>query len=102
MTLTVATSNDTQCVDVVGAVTARETSATAKSSWTFTTTAGIGDGVQAVTVAASPNFNKNNNNCTGQTNSMQASYTLDNTGPVLTGSLSPAANANGWNSAIPR
>ncbi len=92
------TSSDTKCVDVTGAATLpRQTSSTAKRNWTFTTTAPAGNGVQAFTVAASPNFN--NNNCSGQTNSTQASYTLDNTGPVVTAALTPAANDAGWNNS---
>src|SRR5437899_2984916 len=67
LTLTVSTSSDTKCVDVTGAFTGHQTSATAKSTWTFTQlTAGAGDGLQTVTTAASPNFNNNNNQCTGQ------------------------------------
>ena len=98
LTLSVTTSTDTKCVDVTGAATLpRQTSSTAKSSWSFTTTAPAGDGAQAFTVAASPNFNTNG--CTGQTNSTQANYTLDNTGPVVAASLSPAANAAGWNNS---
>src|SRR5690349_18108115 len=98
LTLTVVTSSDTKCVDVTGAATLpRQTSSTAKSSWTFTTTAPAGNGAQAFTVAASPNFNSNG--CTGQTNSTQASYTLDNAGPVVTAALTPAANAAGWNNS---
>lgn len=98
LTLTVVTSNDTRCVDVTGAATLpRQTSSTSKTSWTFNTTAPAGNGAQAFTVAASPNFNSNG--CTGQTNSTQASYTLDNTGPVVTGALTPAANAAGWNNS---
>src|SRR4051812_44831149 len=98
LTLTVVTSSDTKCVEVTGATTLpRQTSSTAKSNWTFTTTAPAGNGVQAVTVATSPNFNQNN--CTGQTNSTQASYTLDNTGPVIAAGLSPAPNAAGWNNS---
>jgi len=98
LTLTVVTSNDTKCVDVTGAAALpRQTSSTAKTNWTFTTTAPAGDGAQAFTIAASPNFNANN--CTGQTNSTQASYTLDNTGPVVTAALTPAANAAGWNNS---
>src|SRR4051812_28390954 len=96
LTLTVVTSSDTKCVNVTGAATLpRQTSSTAKSNWTFTTTAPPGEGAKAFTVAASPNFNANN--CTGQTNSTQASYTLDNTGPVVSAALTPAANAAGWN-----
>jgi len=95
LTLNVTTSSDTKCVQLSGAFTAGQTSSTAKSSWAFSLTAGSGDGVRAVTVAASPNFN--GNGCTGQTGTTQASFTLDNTGPVVTSSLTPAANAAGWN-----
>jgi hypothetical protein len=98
LTLSVVTSSDTKCVEVTGATTLpRQTSTTAKSSWTFILTAPAGDGAQAFTVAASPNFNANN--CTGQSNSTQVSYTLDNSGPVVSAALSPAANAAGWNKA---
>src|SRR3954447_8140580 len=96
LTLTVVTSSDTKCVEVTGAATLpRQTSSTAKSNWTFTTTAPAGNGAQAFTVAASSNFNANN--CNGQSTSTQASYTLDNTGPALTAAKSPAPNAAGWN-----
>ncbi len=98
LTLAVTTSSDTKCVEVTGAHSARQTSSTAKSSWTFSFTAGAGDGVQNVTAAASPGFNASS--CTGQSKQPQtASYILDNTGPVVTGSLSPAANAAGWNNS---
>ncbi|WP_350275674.1 PxKF domain-containing protein [Kribbella sp. HUAS MG21] len=96
LTLTVGTSDDTRCVAVTGAATVpRQTSNTAKTTWTFTTTAPAGDGVKAFTVAASPNFNANG--CTGQSQSTQASYTLDNTGPAVAAALSPVPNAAGWN-----
>src|SRR4051812_45259764 len=98
LTLTVTTSSDTKCVELTGAHIVRQTSSNAKSSWTFTFTAGGGEGVQTVTAAASPNFNANN--CTGQSQSPQnASYVLDNTGPIVTAAVSPAANAGGWNHA---
>jgi hypothetical protein len=96
LTLTVTTSSDTECVDVAGAFTGHQQSSTAKTSWTFASVAAAGNGVQSVTASASPSFNPQNT-CTGSTRSGQASYTLDNTGPVVTGSLSPIANANGWN-----
>jgi hypothetical protein len=96
LTLTVTTSNDTQCVDVAGAFSGHQTSATARTTWTFTTTAGAGDGAQAVTASASPNVNSHDK-CTGTTGSAQASYTRDNTGPVVTGALAPAPNTAGWN-----
>jgi hypothetical protein len=96
LTLTVNTSSDTKCVDVTGAHTGHQTSSTAKSTWTFSFTAGAGNGVQTVTAAASPNFNASN--CTGQSQSPQnASYVLDNTGPVVTGVVAPVPNAAGWN-----
>jgi hypothetical protein len=99
LTLTVTTSSDTQCVDVAGALSGHQQSSTATSSWTFHFTAGGGNGVQAVTVAVSSNFNEQQSKCTGNTASTQVSYTLDNTGPVMTGALSPAPNAAGWNKA---
>lgn len=98
LTLTVTTSGDTQCVDVTGALTRHAESSTAKSSWTFTTTAGSGDGAQAVNVTASPGFNRNGQ-CTGNSGSGQASFTLDNTGPTVTAALAPAPNSAGWNSS---
>ncbi|TQM64565.1 hypothetical protein FBY41_0934 [Humibacillus xanthopallidus] len=98
LTLTVTTSSDTQCVDVAGAFTAHQESPTAKSSWTFTTTAGSGDGIRAITAAASPNFNSQGK-CSGNSSSRDASYTLDNTGPLVSATLAPAPNAAGWNKA---
>lgn len=96
LTLTVNTSSDTQCVDVSGGLTGHQQSGTAKSTWTFSFTAGDGDGVQGVTATASPSFNAQNK-CNGNSGSAQASYTLDNTGPVVTASISPAPNGAGWN-----
>ena len=98
LTLTVTTSADTRCVQVTGAHSARQTSTTPKSSWSFPFTAGTGDGIRTVTAAASPNFNANN--CTGQSQSpATAGYVLDNTGPTVTAALSPAPNAAGWTNA---
>ena len=96
LTLTVTTSTDTKCVDVAGAFTGHQTSATARSSWTFATLAGSGDGARAVTVSASPSFNPQGA-CTGNTGSLGTSYVADNTGPVVSATLSPAANGDGWN-----
>jgi hypothetical protein len=96
VTLTVTTTDPTKCVDVSGAFTDHQQATNAKTSWSFTTTAPAGNGVQAVTAAASVSFN-NNNICNGQSVSAQASYTLDNTGPVVTAVLTPPANAAGWN-----
>jgi hypothetical protein len=95
LTLTVTTSSDTKCVELTGAFTTRQTSSTAKPSWTFPLVAGTGDGVKTVTASASPNFNANN--CTGQSqNPAGATFVLDNTGPTVTAALSPTPNAAGW------
>ncbi|HEX8870028.1 MAG TPA: hypothetical protein VF821_30475, partial [Lentzea sp.] len=67
------------------------------TSWTFAVTTPNGaDGVQSPTVTIGENTNPNGN-CTTKTASTTASYVLDNTGPAVTASLSPAANAAGWN-----
>lgn len=97
LTLTVTTSSDTKCVEVSGAHVARQTSDTAKTNWSFSFTAGAGNGVQSVSIVARPSYNTNN--CTGSPGQDAASYVLDNTGPVVTGSLSPAANGAGWNNS---
>ncbi|HMJ32750.1 MAG TPA: PxKF domain-containing protein [Baekduia sp.] len=98
LTLTVKTSSDTKCVDIDGAHTAHQTSGTAKDTWTFSFTAGAGDGIKSVTASASPNFNANG--CTGQSKDpVTTSYVLDNTGPQVAATLTPAPNAAGWNNA---
>ena len=94
--LTVNTSSDTKCVDVAGAFTGHQQSSSAKSTWSFTFTAPVGNGIQAVTATASPGFNPQDK-CTGNSGSAQASYTLDNAGPTVTATPTPAANAAGWN-----
>ncbi len=96
ITLDVVTSSDTQCVDIAGALTGHQQSAVARSTWSFTFTAPAGEGANSVIVSASPSFNTQQK-CTGNTRTGQATFTLDNTGPVVTGSKSPAPNAAGWN-----
>lgn len=98
LTLTVDAPDDTVCVDVSGAVSGHQTSSTAKPTWTFSFTAGQGDGAQAVTVASTDSANKNGV-CTGQSVNAQASFVLDNTAPVVSAALTPAANGAGWNNA---
>ncbi|WP_246319502.1 OmpL47-type beta-barrel domain-containing protein [Nocardioides kongjuensis] len=97
LTLTVTTSSDTKCVTVSGALSGMQVSDTARSSWTFAFAAGSGDGSRAVTAAASPGFNTPRTNCTGASNSTQASYVVDNTGPTATPALTPVPNGAGWN-----
>src|SRR2546421_5988509 len=58
LTLTVTTSSDTKCVDVAGAFTDHQQSSPGKSSWSFHSPPGGGDGVPAGTPTASPNFKR--------------------------------------------
>jgi hypothetical protein len=95
LTLTASTTSDAQCVQVSGTHTARQTNASGQTSWTFPFNAVAGDGAHGVTVVASEKFNANN--CTGQSTSTTASYTVDNTGPVVTAAVAPAPNGAGWN-----
>jgi hypothetical protein len=99
LTLTVNTSDDVECVELTGAHTGRQTSPPGKTAWSFTFTAGAGEGVNTVTVTASKNFNESQNRCQGQQGTRQASYVLDNTGPQVSGAVSPVANGAGWHNA---
>lgn len=94
--LTVATPTGVKCVKITGAHQGFQTNNPGnKTSWTFDYTAGTGDGVKEVTAAAFTNTT-----CATATGSTQnASYVLDNTGPVPTGTRTPAANTAGWNNA---
>jgi large repetitive protein len=64
-------------------------------------TAGAGDGLKSVTVTAFKN--DNNKNCIANANesfgTQTASYTLDNSGPVVTALVSPPANSAGWHNS---
>ncbi|MCP2241834.1 hypothetical protein LX86_000555 [Lentzea aerocolonigenes] len=94
ISLVVHTANTAKCVDVFGLP--RQTSQTGATTWTFSLTTPNGaDGVQSKAVTIGENSNANN--CTQRTATTTASYVLDNTGPAATASLSPAANAAGWN-----
>lgn len=103
LTLSVATSSDTQCVELTGAHLATQSGA-ASTTWTFPLTANAGNGVQTVTATAYKGFQTSKQgvvSCKGDRGEVfgvqSASYTLDNTGPVITGTLDPAANNAGWN-----
>ncbi|WP_156028148.1 OmpL47-type beta-barrel domain-containing protein [Candidatus Solirubrobacter pratensis] len=97
VTLTVTTSPDTKCVSISGVQTDVQTSASPKSTWTFPAlTAPAGNGLQTVNIVIGEDFNKSNV-CTKQTNTGTAVYELDNMGPTVTGAVSPAPNAAGWN-----
>jgi hypothetical protein len=99
LTLTVTTDDEARCVAITGAHSAHQTSSGEKRTWTFAFTAGAGNGVQTVTATAYKKFN--NTGCTADAGGgvKQTSYVLDNTGPTVTGSRSPAASAAGWNNA---
>lgn len=91
LTLTVNTSNDIDCVKVVNAFGTRTK---APAPFTFTYTAGTGNGVQTSTITAY----KGSSTCsTGTIVTDSASFTLDNTAPVINATRVPLANANGWN-----
>lgn len=97
VTVTVTTSDDTKCVSLARSWTTalRETSGTAKSAWTFAFSTPTAAGIYTATASAGGNFNANN--CTQNVNSAAASYIVDTTGPTVTATRTPAANAAGWN-----
>jgi hypothetical protein len=90
LVLTVNTSNDVDCVRITGDHSAQTNGS--GTVWTFNFTAGAGNGTKTVTATAFKNAG-----CTGNTASATASYVLDNTNPTISGTRTPAANANGWN-----
>ncbi len=77
VTFKVTASADTKCVKVDGAFTAAQFSDTAKSVWTFTTTAAAGDGDRAITVYPFPNYTTEKSgalkDCQGTSKSQQSS-----------------------------
>ena len=99
VTITVTTSPDTECVEIKGAHTAVQTAPKGQDRWTFTFTAGAGNGVQTMTVDARGTNNKGD--CNSKPDTRPASYVLDNTGPDVKGTVSPAPNAAGWSNADP-
>lgn len=111
LTLDVITDATTTCVEVLDSggstVLGKQTSGSGNTTWKFTTTtnpsmavltAGAGNGLVTVQTNAWKNVN-NAGKCTNENGTQSASYTLDNTGPTLTGAVSPVPNAAGWNRA---
>jgi hypothetical protein len=97
LTLTVTTDADTRCVEVSGAFADRQNGPAGKTTWSFTTTAVGGDGSSTVTVLARPGFN-GQGSCTGTArDTATASYTSDNTAPVVNGTVAPVPGNLGWN-----
>jgi hypothetical protein len=100
LTLGVTTDTDTRCVILSGAHTDKQTSDSSKTQWTFPLTAASTGGVKTVTALAYKGVNPKGD-CTGdagEPGNNAASYTVetDNTAPVVTAALSPAANAASW------
>ncbi len=100
LTLTVVTDAATNCVALSGAHSASSTIPSAASStfktWTFSLTAATGaDGSRSTTVTAFDGAD-----CvSGAQASVNRTYSIDNTAPVVTGTRSPAANGFAWNNS---
>lgn len=96
LSLHVVVDSTTKCVKVTSTdgYNAFQSGAAGQTSYTFPVTGGTGDGAVGFTVAA--HSNSNTNGCTGNSSTLAASYTRDNTGPVVTGTASPTPQA-GWN-----
>ncbi|MDP9388719.1 MAG: PxKF domain-containing protein [Actinomycetota bacterium] len=99
--LSVTTDDVTKCVELTGAHEDQK-SGTASTTWSFPLTANSGSGVQTVTATAYKNVNPKGK-CVAEAGeklgTFSVSYTLDNTGPLVTAALVPAANSAGWNSS---
>ena len=100
LTLSVTTDNDTECVRLVGSHTAEQKAAKGKTLWTFSLTAPSTGGVKTVTAVAFKGVNPNGvcNGDAGETPNGTVSYMVetDNTAPVVSPTVTPAANAAGW------
>ncbi|MDH2444366.1 PxKF domain-containing protein [Amnibacterium sp. CER49] len=112
LNLTVTTSGDAGCVSVstsstgnatlLGIQTGTPGSAGTPKTWTFpgvTKSPAGADGVQSVYVAISSAANNKVTACTTGGATSTPAYTVDNTGPVVGYTLSPAANTAGWTKA---
>jgi hypothetical protein len=100
MTLSIATSFDTKCVEVnagPGPVQ-RLSNPAGQTGWSFPITGRSGDGPQSVVATAFTGI-MGNGNCNGSTTSASTQYIRDNTGPALTASVAPAPNGANWNNS---
>ncbi|HEX9986879.1 MAG TPA: PxKF domain-containing protein [Chloroflexia bacterium] len=100
MTLIVATSPDTKCVEVnagSGPVQ-RMSNPAGQTGWSFPITGRNGDGPQVVVATAFTGI-MGNGNCNGSSTSASTQYIRDNTGPTVTAALAPAPNGAGWNNS---
>ena len=96
LTLTVTTSTGVRCVMLTGDISQTKlTGPATQTTWIHALTAGLGDGLKTVTAAAF--LSPSGNPCTTDpSGSLNASYTLDNTAPALTGAATASPNVNGW------
>jgi len=91
VTVTVTTDISTKCVAVGSQV---QNPQTTRTTWTFSFTAGATEGPVSLGVRGA---NGNNDHCKDDPATSTVGYVVDNTGPVLTPTITPAANAAGWN-----
>ena len=101
--LTATTDPTAVCVEVSTAGGTRVAAAQAvggQRTWTLTLTAGLGDGVQLLTVQAGTALAPGTGACTEAAGAVNTpgtgSYVLDNTGPVVSITPSITATAQGW------
>jgi hypothetical protein len=100
VTLTVTTDGSARCVEVSGAFADKQVSDGPKGTWTFSTKAPAGDGLQSVTVTARGPSGGSKPDCGGEARpAATASYVVDNTGPSVSATVAPQANPAGWNKA---